>query len=240
MSDSYPINHAILGGDMQAMEITLEAGQEVIAEAATLLMMEDGITFTARMTDGTEASGMGAFLAVAKRAASGTGIFLTHFINESSTAKKVSFSANKPGKILQLSLSEWGGRIVAEHGSFLCASMGTQLDASFTKRLRSGIFGGTGLILQEFKGDGTLFVHCCGSIIERELHDETIKCEPGAIVAFHPDIDYSIERAGNLKTMVFGGEGLFLATLRGTGKVIMQSLPWSRVVSHIVAEASAK
>lgn len=227
------IEHTILGHDMQAVEITMQPGQEIVAEASTLLAMDDGISFEAKIGDGTQSS-RGLMSAIG-RSLTGVGIFLTHFSNTGSQPAKVSFTANSPGRIVPVHLPDWGGSINVEHSGFLCATKGTSLNTGRTKRIRAGVFGGSGFFLQRIEGDGSAFLHCCGSIIERELNNEVIRCEPGAVVAFDPSIDFSIERAGNLKTMVFGGDGVFLATLRGTGKVILQSLPWGRVVSHIVA-----
>lgn len=222
----------ILGNDMQAVEITMLPGQELVAEASTLLAMDDGITFEAKIGDGTKSSR--GVVAALGRSVSGVGVFLTHFSNTGSQPARVSFTANSPGRIVPVHLPDWGGSINVEHSGFLCATKGTSLNAKRAKRIRAGIFGGSGFFLQKIEGNGTVFLHCCGSIIERELNDDVLRCEPGAVVGFDPSIDFSIERAGNLKTMVFGGEGIFLATLRGTGKVILQSLPWGRVVSHIV------
>ncbi len=229
------VEHTILGHDMQAVEITMQPGQEIVAEGATLLAMEDGISFEAKVGDGTK-SGRGLMAAIG-RSVTGAGVFLTHFSNTGSQPARVSFTANSPGRIVPVHLPDWGGSINVEHSGFLCATKGTSLNTDRAKRIRAGIFGGSGYFLQRIEGDGTAFLHCCGSIIERELNNEVIRCEPGAVVAFDPSIDFSIERAGNLKTMLFGGDGVFLATLRGTGKVILQSLPWGRVVSHIVAQA---
>ena len=223
---------------MQAVEITLQPSQELVAEASTLLAMDDGITFEAKIGDGTS-SGSG-FMSAIGRAVTGAGVFLTHFNNSGSAPAKVSFTANNPGRIVPIHLPDWGGALSVEHNGFLCATKGTHLNANRAKRIRAGIFGGSGFFLQTIEGDGTAFLHCCGSIIQRELNNEVLRCEPGAVVAFDPSIDFSIERAGNLKTMLFGGEGVFLATLRGTGKVILQSLPWGRVVSHILAQAKSK
>ena len=228
------IEHTILGNDMQAVELTLQPGQQLVAEASTLLAMDDGISFEARIGDGTKSSG--GVMSALGRSVTGMGIFLTHFSNTGSRPAKVSFTANSPGRIVPIHLPDWGGSINVEHSGFLCASKGTSLNTKRAKRIRAGVFGGSGFFLQKIEGDGTAFLHCCGSIIERELNNETLRCEPGAVVAFDPSIDFSIERAGNLKTMVFGGEGVFLATLRGTGKVILQSLPWGRVASHILAQ----
>ena len=228
------IEHQILGNDMQAVEVTMQPGQELVAEASTLLVMDDGIEFEAHIGDGTKSS-RGVMSALG-RSITGVGVFLTHFHNAGSQPAKVSFTANSPGRIVPIHLPDWDGSINVEHNGFLCASKGTSLNAKRAKRIKAGVFGGSGFFLQKIEGDGTVFLHCCGSIIERELNDDVLRCEPGAVVAFDPSIDFSIERAGNLKTMIFGGEGVFLATLRGSGKVILQSLPWGRVVSHILAQ----
>lgn len=235
--------HQILGQDMQAVEIDLDPGQTIVAEAGTLVLMEDGVTFEARMSDGTDSSGhgvLGGLWDAAKRAATGAGIFLTHFTNQANEPRKVVFGANNPGKVVPIDLNEWGGEILCEHHSFLCATLGTRVGAALVQRFGSGVFGGTGFILQRLSGQGTVFAHACGSIIRRDLQGETIRVEPGALVAFASGIEYSIEKAGNLKTMLFGGEGLFLATLRGSGPVLLQSLPWSRVVHHIIEQVPKK
>ncbi len=232
------IEHTILGNDMQAVEVTLQPGQELVAEASTLLAMDEGISFEARVGDGSSKSGglMGAL----GRAVTGAGVFLTHFENGGSGPAKVSFAANSPGRIVPIHLPDWGNVIKVEHSGFLCATKGTHINAKRANRIRAGVFGGAGFFLQQLEGDGTAFLHCCGSVIERTLDNEVLRCEPGAVVAFDQGLDFSIERAGNLKTMMFGGDGVFLATIRGSGKVIMQSLPWGRVVSHILAQASSK
>lgn len=237
------MKYEVIGHDMQAVEIQLDPGQTIVAEAGALIYMEDGITFQARMGDGTEPADAGLLSTLwgaAKRAATGAGVFLTHFQNQTDAPRRVAFGANNPGKVLKLDLAEWGGAVLCEHGSFLCVTQGTRVNAAFAQRLRAGAFGGAGFVLQRIEGNGTLFAHACGSIIEKKLANETLRVEPGAIVALPTSIDYSIERAGNLKTMLFGGEGLFLATLRGSGTVLLQSLPWSRVVHHILEQANAK
>lgn len=235
--------HVVIGSDMQAVEIDLEPNQTVIAEAGSLIYMEDGITFQARMADGAEPEGhhvLNYLWDAAKRAVTGAGVFLTHFTNQAGEPKKVVFGANSPGKVVQINLPDWGGQILCEHHSFLCATIGTRIDAAFVKRLRSGVFGGTGFVLQHLSGQGTLFAHACGTLMKKDLRGEILRVEPGALVAFSTSLEYSIERAGNLKTMLFGGEGLFLATLRGEGTVLLQSLPWSRVVQHIIEQIPGK
>jgi uncharacterized protein (TIGR00266 family) len=237
------LRHQILGQDMQAVEIDLDPGQTIIAEAGALILMEDGVTFEAHMSDGAQPSGqglLGGLWDAAKRAATGAGVFLTHFTNQSNQPRKVVFGANNPGKVVPIHLGEWNGEVLCEHHSFLCATLGTRVGAALVQRFGAGVFGGTGFILQHLSGEGTVFAHACGSLLRRDLQGETIRVEPGSLVAFSTGIDYSIERAGNLKTMLFGGEGLFLATLRGQGSVLLQSLPWSRVVHNIIEQVPKK
>lgn len=232
------VHHQILGSDMQVVEITLVPGETVIAEAGSMLYLEDGIVFEARMGDGSgvDQGILGSLWGAAKRAVTGAGIFMTHFTNHAHEPRRVIFGANNPGKVLPIHLNQCGGQILCEHHSFLCATQGTQVNAAFTQRFGAGLFGGAGFVLQKLSGDGTVFLHACGSVITEKLQGQTIRVEPGSLVGFTGDIEYSIERAGNLKTMFLGGEGLFLATLRGTGTVILQSLPWSRVVWQIIEQ----
>lgn len=233
------MQHEIIGHDMQAVDIVLDPGETIVAEAGSMIYMEDGIVFEARMGDGTEPPDQGLLSTLwgaAKRSVTGAGVFLTHFQNRANAARRVVFGANNPGKVLKLDLAQWGGIVLCEHGSFLCVSQGTRVNAAFAQKLRAGAFGGAGFVLQRIEGNGTLFAHACGSVIEKQLNNEILRVEPGALVALSSTIEYSIERAGNLKTMLFGGEGLFLATLRGTGTVLLQSLPWSRVVNHILEQ----
>ncbi|NUM70294.1 MAG: TIGR00266 family protein [Ignavibacteriaceae bacterium] len=233
---SHEIDYNIIGDDLQLVEIELDPGETVIAEAGAMLYIEDGIQFESKMGDGTEAGGFfGKLVSAGKRALTGESIFLTHFTNRGSGKKKVAFASDVPGKIVPIDLNNFGGRILCQSDSFLCAAMGTKINMAFTQKLGAGFFGGTGFILQKLEGDGKAFVNCGGCIIKKELNYETLRVDTGCIVAFTEGIDYSIERAGNLKSMFFGGEGLFLATLRGTGTVYLQSLPFSRLANKIIA-----
>lgn len=233
------LSYEIVGHDMQLVRIDMQPGQTLIAEAGAMVYMDDGISFEAKAGDGTETdtSVMGSLWGMAKRAASGAGVFLTHFTNNTGSPKRIFFGAARPGKVIAVDLQEWGGEIYCEHSSFLCAEHGTHVNAQMTQQVWAGAFGGTGFVLQKLSGRGKVFVHACGSVLNETLDGNAIKVEPGALVAFSTGIDYNIQQAGNLKTMMFGGEGVFLATLQGTGRVIMQSLPWSRVVHEIVASA---
>jgi len=235
------IDYEIIGNDLQLVEVELDPGETVIAEAGAMNYMDDGITFEAKMGDGTEATGfMSGLMGAAKRAVGGGGLFLTHFTNRGSGKRRVAFAAPYPGKVVPLSLTEFGGRFQCQRDTFLCAASGTRISVSFTKRFGAGLFGGEGFILQKLEGDGQAFVHAGGTLVRRDLQAETIRVDTGCLVGFTDGIDFDIERAGNLKSMVFGGEGLFLATLHGTGTAFLQSLPFSRLVERIAAHIPGK
>jgi uncharacterized protein (TIGR00266 family) len=236
---SHDIGYEIIGDDLQLVEIELDPGEVVIAEAGALTYMEDDIRFAAKMGDGSEPDQglVGKLFSAGKRVLIGESIFMTHFTNTGAGKRHVAFGAPYPGKILAINLSEVGGQLICQKEGFLCAALGTKLGIAFQKRLGAGFFGGEGFILQRLEGDGLAFVHACGAIIERRLSGETLRVDTGCVVAFTSGIDYSIERAGNLKSMLFGGEGLFLVTMSGTGTVWLQSLPFSRLADRILAHA---
>lgn len=236
----HEVDYTIVGDDMQMVMVELDPGETVVAEAGAMNFMEDGIQFEARMGDGSAAEQgvMGKLFAVGKRALTGESIFMTHFSNRHPTAKRqVAFAAPYPGKIIPMNLAQMGGEILCEKDAFLCAAYGTSLGIAFQRKLGTGFFGGEGFILQRLRGDGMIFIHACGTIVERQLKGETLRVDTGCLVAFEPTVEYNIERAGNLKSMFFGGEGLFLATLRGHGRVWLQSLPFSRLADRILAHA---
>jgi uncharacterized protein (AIM24 family) len=202
--------------------------------------MEEGIEFETKMGDGSApVSGfMGALKAIGKRVLTGESIFMTHFSHRGGGGKKkVAFAAPYPGKIVPLNLAELGGEIICEKDAFLCAALGTSVGIAFNKKLGAGFFGGEGFILQRLTGDGLAFIHAGGTIIRKELRGETLRVDTGCLVAMTASIQYDIQRAGNLKSMIFGGEGLFLATLRGHGTVWLQSLPFSRMADRIIQHA---
>ena len=236
---SHEIDYELIGDDLQIIEIELDQGETVIAEAGAMNYMEDGIDFEARLGDGSVADqGMlGKLLDMGKRAITGESLFLTHFTNRVAGKRRVAFAAPYPGKIIPLDLAKLGGRFTCQKDAFLCAAFGTRFDIAFTKRLGTGFFGGEGFILESLSGDGKAFVHAGGTVVEKHLSGETIRVDTGCIVGFTDGIDYSIERAGNLKSMFFGGEGLFLATLSGVGTVYLQSLPFSRLADRVLEHA---
>lgn len=233
---SHEIDFTILGESMQMVEIELDPQETVIAEAGAMNYMEDGITFETKMGDGsTPDSGfMGKLLAVGKRAITGESLFMTHFTNRGGGKKTVAFAAPYPGTIIPVDLSQMGGELLCQRDAFLCAALGTSVGMAFNKKLGAGFFGGEGFILQRLNGDGMAFMHAGGMVVRKELKGEKLLVDTGCLVAFTSNINYSIERAGNLKSMVFGGEGLFLATLQGHGTVWLQSLPFGRMAARIV------
>lgn len=232
---SHEIDYKIVGHDVQLVEVELDPGETVIAEAGAMLYMEDGIEFTARMGDGSNpnAGFFDKLLSAGSRLITGESLFLTHFTNQGWGKKHVAFAAPYPGTIIPMNLSALGGRIIVQRDAFLCAAMGTKISIIFSKKLGAGFFGGEGFILQQLQGDGNAFVHAGGTVIERQLNNEVLKVDTGCIVGFEPGIDYDIQQAGNLRSMVFGGEGIFLATLRGTGKVWLQSMPIRKLIREL-------
>ena len=233
------IDYQIHGNDLQVVEVELDPGETVIAEAGAMNWMEDGIEFEARMGDGSQADEgiMGKLWSAGQRALTGESLFMTHFRNAGRDRARVAFAAPYPGHIIPVDMAAAGGELICQKDAFLCAALGTELSIAFNRRLGTGFFGGEGFILQRLRGDGMAFVHAGGSVIERRLENETIRVDTGCLVAFTPGVDYDIEMTRGLKSMFFGGEGLFLATLRGTGTVYLQSLPFSRLADRILENA---
>ncbi|MBX6363642.1 MAG: TIGR00266 family protein, partial [Gemmatimonadetes bacterium] len=212
------IDYKIYGEELQVVEVELDPGEGVRAEVGTMLYMEDGI----EMQTGT---GGGLFRGF-KRMLTGSGFFISTFANAGSGKARVGFAAPYPGRIVPLDLGELGGRFICQKDAFLCAASGTEIEVAFTKRLGAGLFGGEGFILQRLEGDGLAFLHAGGTVLKRELYaGERLRVDTGCLVGFAPTVDYDIEFVGGFKNALFGGEGLFLATLRGPGLVYLQSLP---------------
>jgi len=236
---SHEIDYQIFGDDMQVVEVELDPQETVIAEAGAMNWMEPDIHFEARMGDGAQVNRgiFGSLLDVGKRVLTGESIFMTHFTNQGGIKRRVAFAAPYPGKIMPVDLAQIGGSITCQKDAFLCAALGTEVTIAFNKRLGAGFFGGEGFILQKLRGDGKAFLHAGGTVVRKELRGETLRIDTGCIVAFAGAIEYDIQRAGGLKSMFFGGEGLFLATLSGTGTVWLQSLPFSRLADRILAHA---
>ena len=235
----HEIDYEIIGHDMQIVEVELDPQETVVAEAGAMNYMHSDILFESKMGDGSQPE-QGFFSKVfsaGKRMFTGESAFMTHFTNEGAQKRRVAFAAPFPGAILPLNLAEHGEKILCQKDSFLCAALGTQIDIAFNKRLGSGFFGGEGFILQSIQGDGMAFLHAGGTIVKKELNNDTLKVDTGCLVAFTSGVDYDIEMVSGLKSMVFGGEGMFLTTLKGTGTVWLQSLPFSRLADRIIASA---
>ena len=237
--NSHKLDYKIFGDDMQIVEIELDPGETVIAEAGAMNYMDDGITYEARMGDGAslEDGLLGKLFGAGKRVLAGESLFMTHFTNSSHSIRRVAFAAPYPGKIIPFQLSDVGGEVICQKDAFLCAALGTQIDIAFHKRFGAGFFGGEGFILQRLRGNGFAFIHAGGTVVTKELNGETLRVDTGCIVGFTTGIDYDIQMVRSLKSMFFGGEGLFLATLRGTGRVMLQSLPISRLADRIIQHA---
>ena len=233
----HEVDYEIFGDDMQIVEVELDPGETVVAEAGAMNYMEEGITFEAIMGDGSQPNAglFGKLLSAGQRMLTGESIFMTHFTNSGSGKKRVSFAAPYPGKIIPVNMADMRSELICQKDAFLCAAMGTKIGIAFAKRLGTGFFGGEGFILQRLQGDGMAFIHAGGTVIEKKLNGETLRVDTGCIVAFTAGIDYSIERSGGLKSMFFGGEGLFLATLTGPGVVWLQTMPLNNLIAKIAA-----
>jgi uncharacterized protein (TIGR00266 family) len=239
MKKSHEVDYEIHGTELQLVEVELDPGETVIAEAGAMTYMEAGIEFQSKMGDGSEPeqSFFSKLFSAGKRMFTGESAFMTHFTNHGTGKSRVAFAAPYPGRIEPLDLASLGGTLLCQKDSFLCAALGTKVEIAFNQRLGAGFFGGEGFILQKLVGDGMAFVHAGGTIVKKQLRGEKLRVDTGCLVAFTPGIDYDIERAGGLKSMIFGGEGMFLATLQGTGTVWLQSLPFSRLADRIIAAA---
>ncbi len=235
----HDVDYKVYGDDLQIVEIELDPGETVVAEAGMMNYMEDEIEFTTKMGDGSEPQQgfMKTLFAAAGRKLAGESLFMTHFTNQGQQMRRVAFAAPYPGKIIALDMAKIGGTLTCQKDAFLCAALGTKISIAFQRRLGAGFFGGEGFILQKLTGDGKAFIHAGGTVIKKTLQGESLRVDTGCIVAFTEGIDYNIERAGSLKSMFFGGEGLFLATLRGHGTVLLQSLPFSRLADRIIQHA---
>jgi uncharacterized protein (TIGR00266 family) len=235
------IDYEIFGDDMQFVEITLDPDEVVVAEAGVMLYMTRGIEMQTVFGDPSKQQGfVGKLFDAGKRMITGESLFLTTFGAMSRQREKVAFAAPYPGRIIPLPMDQLGGEILCQKSAFLCAARGVQIDIAFQKRLGAGFFGGEGFILQRIRGDGLAFVHAGGTIVKRQLSaGETLRVDTGCVVAFQRSIEYDIQLAGGIKTSLFGGEGLFLATLTGPGDVWLQSLPFSRLAGRIAGQFSA-
>jgi len=229
---SHEVDYKIIGEDIQFVEIELDPGETVIAEAGTMVYMEQGISYDVKMGDGSSPNRgiMDTLLSAGSRLITGESLFITHFTNNGNTKSRVAFAAPYPGTIIPVDLRQIRNSLIVQKDGFLCAAFGTKLTVTLNRKIGSGLLGGEGFILQKLEGDGKAFIHAGGTVIERNLSNETLRIDTGCVVAYEPQLDFDVETTGSLKSMVFGGEGLFLATIRGTGKVWLQSMPIRKLI----------
>ncbi|MEM7200765.1 MAG: TIGR00266 family protein [Planctomycetota bacterium] len=240
MSAMHEVDFEVFGDDMQYVEVELDPNEAAIAEAGAMMFMEDGIEMETLFGDGSEQrSGfLGSLMGAGKRLLTGESLFMTVFGNRGAGKRRVAFGAPYPGKIIPMHLAALGGHLIAQKDAFLCAAKGVSIGIAFQKRLGAGLFGGEGFIMQKLEGDGWAFCHAGGTIHERDLAaGETLRVDTGCIVAFTPSVDYDIQMVRGIKSAMFGGEGLFFATLSGPGRIWLQSLPMSRLAGRILAGA---
>ena len=233
---SHEIDYAIRGESIQIVEIELDPHETVIAEAGAMLYMEEGIQFDTHLGDGARAgeSLFDKLLKAGTRVLTGESLFMTHFTNHGHKKAKIGFSAPYPGTVIPIDLSQArNNELIVQKDGFLCAAMGTEWTITFNKRIGTGLVGGEGFILQRINGDGMAFVHAGGTLIEKELNGEMLRIDTGCVVAFENTLDFDVISTGGLRSMVFGGEGLFLASLRGHGKVWLQSMPIRKLVQAL-------
>lgn len=236
------VDYTLHGDDMQFVEIELDPGEAAIGEAGSMMYMEDGIRMDTVFGDGSSGAGggglFGKLLGAGKRLITGESLFTTVYTNDGRGKRKVAFAAPYTGKIIPFDLSQHGGTLICQRDAFLCAARGVSLGVAFQRKLGTGFFGGEGFIMQKLDGDGLAFVHSGGTVLERQLAPgEVLRVDTGCVVAYTPEVDFDIQFVGGVKTALFGGEGLFFATLRGPGTVWLQSLPFARLASRIFAAA---
>jgi uncharacterized protein (TIGR00266 family) len=238
MINNHEIDYRIFGEEMQYVEVELDPNETAVAEPGAFMMMDDGIQMETLFGDGSQQQRgfMSKLFNAGKRMLVGENLFMTAFTNVGQNKKRVSFASPYPGKIIPLDLLQLGGRVICQKDAFLCAAKGVSIGIEFQKKLGTGLFGGEGFIMEKLEGDGLAFLHAGGHVQERVLQaGELLKIDTGCIVGFTAGVDYDIQFVGGIKNTLFGGEGLFFATLRGPGKVWIQSLPISRLAGRILA-----
>lgn len=235
---AHELDHRIVGDDMQCLEITLDPGETVVAEPGALMMMDDGIRMETIFGDGRgqSQSFLDKMMSAGKRVLTGEKLFMTAYTNEASVRRTLWFAAAYPGKIMALDLRDHHGKLICQKDSFLCAAKGVSIGIAFQKRLGAGLFGGEGFIMQKLEGDGQVYIHAGGTTVQRDLlPGEVLRVDTGCLVALTHTVDYDIQFVGGIRNTIFGGEGLFFATLRGPGHIWIQSLPFSRLADNIIA-----
>jgi uncharacterized protein (TIGR00266 family) len=238
---AHEIDFWIHGEEMQYVEIELDNGETVLAEPGSMMMMDEEIKMETIFGDGNQQGGLfSKLMGAGKRILTGEKLFMTAFTNNGNRKSRVSFASPYPGKIIPLNLDKLGNKIICQKDSFLCAAKGVSIGIEFSKKLGRGFFGGEGFIMQKIEGDGMAFMHAGGHITERILAPgEHLRVDTGCLVGFTKDIDYDIVFVGGIKNTLFGGEGIFFASLMGPGKVWIQSLPFSRLADRIMASSAS-
>ena len=239
MRNNHEIDYRIIGEEMQYVEIELDPMETAVAEAGSFMMMDDGIQMDTILGDGSGSAGqsslLGRLMSAGKRVLVGESLFLTTYTNIGQGKKRVSFAAPYPGKIIPLDLQQLDNKVICQKDAFLCAAKGVSISIEFQKKLGTGLFGGEGFIMERLEGDGMAFVHAGGHVTERTLAPgEVVKIDTGCIVGFTSQVDYDIQFVGGIKNTIFGGAGVFFATLRGPGTVWIQTLPISRLAHRIM------
>lgn len=232
---SHDLDYRIIGDDIQLVEVELDPMETVIAEAGSMMYMDSQVRFETKMGDGSDPNQglMSKLLSAGTRVLTGESLFVTHFTNMGGVKQRVAFAAPYPGKIVPVELGLLGGSVIVQKDGFLCAAKGTKISITLNRRIGSGLVGGEGFILEKLQGDGRAFMHAGGTVIERRLNNESLKIDTGCIVGYTPGIDFNIETSGSLRSMIFGGEGIFLATLSGTGTIWLQSMPIRKLIQAI-------
>ncbi|MEY3249844.1 MAG: hypothetical protein RL742_1887 [Bacteroidota bacterium] len=241
MRKNHEIDYRIFGEEMQCVEIELDPNETVIAESGSFMYMDNGVEMATIFGDGSnqDTGIFGKLMSAGKRMLTGESLFMTTYTSTVPGKQRVAFAAPYAGKIVPMDLQTLGGKVICQKDAFLCAAKGVQVGIEFQRKLGAGLFGGEGFIMQKLEGDGLAFVHAGGYILERELSPgEILKVDTGCIVAFTQQVDYDIQFVRGIKNVVFGGEGLFYAVLRGPGKVWLQSLPVSRLAARILQYGS--
>ena len=235
------VDYQIFGNEMQYVEVELDPGEAAVGEAGVMMYMQAGIQMDTVFGDGAQQGGLfGKLMGAGKRLLTGESLFTTVFLNTAPSKQHVAFAAPYPGKIVPMDLRALGGTLLCQKDSFLCAAKGVSLGIAFQKKLGVGLFGGEGFIMQKLDGDGMAFVHACGTLMERNLAPgETLRVDTGCVVAYQPSVDFDVQYVGKIKSALFGGEGLFFATLTGPGRIWLQSLPLSRLANRIILSAPA-
>ena len=235
------VDYEIFGNEMQYVEVELDPGEAAVGEAGVMMYMQAGIQMDTVFGDGAQQGGLfGKLMGAGKRLLTGETLFTTVFQNTATSKQRVAFAAPYPGKIVPIDLRALGGTLLCQKDSFLCAAKGVSLGIAFQQKLGVGLFGGEGFIMQKLDGDGLAFIHAGGTLMERTLAPgETLRVDTGCVVAYQPSVDFDIQYVGKIKSALFGGEGLFFASLRGPGKIWLQSLPLSRLANRIIASAPA-